>query len=161
MVRRASGRDAGAGADARVTARSRGGKGRVALPLAGTGDGDRAAASGGAMPEPRQRVDQWLWQARFFKTRAGAGEMVASGLLRLNARRVEKAAQLLRCGDVLTFPQAGRIRVIAVRAMAQRRGPASEAQGLYDDLEATGRDAAAVPHDTGSPGGGSGDREGG
>ncbi|MEM6375447.1 MAG: RNA-binding S4 domain-containing protein [Pseudomonadota bacterium] len=88
------------------------------------------------MPEPlRIRVDKWLWQARFFKTRALATKLVSSGKVRVNARRVSKPASLVGPGDVLTFPQSGTIRVIRVLAPGQRRGPASEAQQLYEDVE--------------------------
>jgi len=80
------------------------------------------------------RLDKWLWHARFFKSRGLAGEAASSGGLRLNGARVEKAAQPVRPGDVLTFPKAGHIRVIRVEAIGTRRGPASEAATLYTDL---------------------------
>lgn len=84
---------------------------------------------------PKLRVDKWLWQARFFKTRGRAGEAVASGALRLNGERVAKPAQGVRPGDVLTFSQGRRIRVIRIEALGQRRGPAAEAAALYTDLD--------------------------
>lgn len=82
------------------------------------------------------RVDKWLWQARFFKTRGLAAGLAGSGRLRINSEHVAKPAQTVRPGDVLTFPQGDRIRVIRVEALGQRRGPATEAQGLYTDLDA-------------------------
>lgn len=82
----------------------------------------------------RQRVDKWLWQARFFKSRSLAADVASSGQLRLNGVHVKKGAQPVRPGDTLTFPQANRIRVVRVTAIGTRRGPASEAQSLYDDL---------------------------
>lgn len=99
------------------------------------------------MPEPeaRQRVDKWLWFARFFKTRGLASEMVAGGRLRLNSAKTRKPAHPVGPGDVLTFPQGDRIRVIRVLALAVRRGPAPEAQALYQDLEAKDGPGAAVP----------------
>lgn len=81
-----------------------------------------------------QRLDQWLWQARFFKTRTLATKLVSSGQVRVDGARVSKPAFALRPGVTLTFPQAKRIRVIQVDALAARRGPASEAQTLYTDL---------------------------
>jgi ribosome-associated heat shock protein Hsp15 len=108
-----------------------------------------------AEPEARQRVDKWLWFARFFKTRGLASEMVTGGRLRLNAAKTRKPAHPVGPGDVLTFPQGDRIRVIRVLATAARRGPASEAQALYLDLEAA-KDGPAdgVPgeHPPGTPG---------
>lgn len=90
-------------------------------------------ASGG--PEDRLRVDKWLWQARFFKTRARSGEVATSGHLRVNGGRCTKASQSVRPGDVLTFPQERVIRMIRIERLGLRRGPASEAQTLYTDLE--------------------------
>ena len=84
--------------------------------------------------ETRQRIDKWLWCARFFKTRGRAGEAATSGGLRINGRHCTKAATLVGPGDELSFPQAGRIRAIRVEAIGARRGPAVEAQTLYTDL---------------------------
>jgi len=80
------------------------------------------------------RVDKWLWHARFFKTRSLATGLVAGGHLRVNAHRVTKAAHVIAPGDVLTFVQARRVRVVRVLAIGARRGPASEARALYEDL---------------------------
>ncbi len=81
-----------------------------------------------------QRLDQWLWHARFFKTRSLATKLVSGGHVRVDGTRVSKPAHALRSGVTLTFPQARRIRVIQVDAVATRRGPAPEAQTLYTDL---------------------------
>ena len=81
-----------------------------------------------------QRLDKWLWCARFFKSRGLANKMLASSRLRLSKRLVTKSHQIVRVGDVLTFPQGSDIRVIEVVAMARRRGPAGEAETLYKDL---------------------------
>lgn len=86
------------------------------------------------MNDETQRLDQWLWHARFFKTRSLATKLVSSGHVRVDGTRVSKPAHALRSGVTLTFPQARRIRVIRVEALAERRGPATEAQGLYTDL---------------------------
>ena len=80
------------------------------------------------------RVDKWLWHARFFKTRTLAAKVVAGGHLRVNSRKTEKCSTCVVAGDVLTFAQEKRIRVIKVIALGTRRGPASEAQLLYEDL---------------------------
>ncbi len=86
------------------------------------------------MSDDTQRLDQWLWHARFFKTRGLATKLVAGGHVRVDGARVSKPAHALRPGVTLTFPQARRIRVIRVEALAKRRGPAAEAQTLYTDL---------------------------
>lgn len=82
------------------------------------------------------RVDKWLWQARFFKTRALSAELAESGHLRINGQPTRKPGAGVGAGDVLTFPQGGRIRVIRILALGERRGPALEAQTLYLDLDA-------------------------
>jgi ribosome-associated heat shock protein Hsp15 len=89
------------------------------------------------------RIDKWLWQARFFKTRSLAARVVAEGKVRRNAERVEKPAQAVGSGDTLTFPQGNRIRVVRILAIGTRRGPAAEAQALYDDLAPPGPDIPA------------------
>ncbi|MGB0798189.1 MAG: RNA-binding S4 domain-containing protein [Planktomarina sp.] len=85
--------------------------------------------------KPGLRVDKWLWQARFFKTRSLAAKIVQTGKVRINSTPISKPARLVVPGDVLTFPKEDDIRVIKVVALGERRGPAPEAQGLYTDLE--------------------------
>lgn len=80
------------------------------------------------------RIDKWLWAARFFKTRAEAHRLVASGRLRLDGAVMAKPHRNIRAGQVLTFPKADDVRVIEILAMATRRGPATEAATLYNDL---------------------------
>lgn len=87
------------------------------------------------------RIDKWLWQARFFKARGDAATAVQAGSVRLNGQHVLKPGHAIGAGDVLTFAQGGRIRVIRVLQIGLRRGPATEAQGLYEDLDAPRRDA--------------------
>lgn len=90
------------------------------------------------------RLDKWLWQARFFKTRALASKLCAAGRVRIDGERVTKAHAAIRLGHVLTFPQARDIRVVRVVALGARRGPAAEARTLYEDLVAD--DARAGKH---------------
>ncbi|HUF86687.1 MAG TPA: RNA-binding S4 domain-containing protein [Thermohalobaculum sp.] len=80
------------------------------------------------------RVDKWLWHARFFRTRGLAAQLAGSGRLRINGEHVLKPAQPVRAGDVLTFAQGSRIRVVRIVALGVRRGPAAEAATLYADL---------------------------
>lgn len=79
------------------------------------------------------RIDKWLWFARFFKTRSLAAKAVAAGV-RVNETRISKPSLQVKPGDVLTFAQAKQVRVIRITAIGTRRGPAPEAQGLYEDL---------------------------
>lgn len=81
-----------------------------------------------------QRVDKWLWFARFFKSRTLAAEMVSLGRIRINGERCAKASQIVRQGDVLTFAAGTQVRVVKVLAGGVRRGPAPEARALYEDL---------------------------
>ena len=80
------------------------------------------------------RVDKWLWQARFFKTRSLAAKLVKSGKLRLNGLLISKPSRGVEIEDILTFPKEMEIRIIKICNLGQRRGPASESQRLYQDL---------------------------
>lgn len=80
------------------------------------------------------RIDKWLWQARFFKSRSIAAGVVNAGKVRVDGIPVSKAARAVGPGDVLTFPQERQVRVVKILTCGARRGPASEAQGLYDDM---------------------------
>ncbi len=86
------------------------------------------------MAEARLRIDKWLWQARFFKTRSLAAKQVSGGHVRVNGNRVVKPAHSVGPGDVLTFAQGRIVRVVRVEKLGERRGPAPEAQTLYSDM---------------------------
>lgn len=81
------------------------------------------------------RLDKWLWQTRFFKTRGLATQRVARGKVRVNGKLVKKPASSVGAGDVLTFVQGDRVRVIRVLALPERRGPAPEAALCYEDAD--------------------------
>lgn len=83
---------------------------------------------------PTIRLDKWLWQARFFKTRSLATKVVQAGKVRVDSTPVSKPARPIAPGVVLTFAKEDDIRVIKVLALGERRGPAPEAQALYEDL---------------------------
>jgi len=80
------------------------------------------------------RLDKWLWYARFFKTRNIATRLISSGKLRLNGEVMSKPHRAALVGQVLTFVQQNDVRVIEIIALGQRRGPATEAVTLYNDL---------------------------
>ena len=78
-----------------------------------------------------QRLDKWLWYARFVKTRSLAAKLVETGCIRVNRQRVVKPAATVKRGDVLTATLNGRVRVIEVLGLGERREPAAEARALY------------------------------
>jgi ribosome-associated heat shock protein Hsp15 len=84
----------------------------------------------------RVRVDKWLWAARFFKTRALAVEAIDGGKVHLGAERV-KPAKLLQAGDVVSVRLGPYEHVVTVRAVSERRGPASVAATLYEETDAS------------------------
>ncbi|MBW8783487.1 MAG: RNA-binding S4 domain-containing protein [Novosphingobium sp.] len=91
------------------------------------------------------RIDKLLWFLRLTKTRGVAQAMVAAGHLRLNGRRVERSAQPVAIGDVLTLPLPAGVKVIEVLAMPLRRGPAREAQACYRRLDEPAANPIAGP----------------
>jgi ribosome-associated heat shock protein Hsp15 len=86
------------------------------------------------LSETRIRIDKWLWHARFHKTRGLAQAAAVKGHIRLNGRRVEKASAEVRIGDTLTVPRGKDVVVVRVLGCVIRRGPAREAQALYEIL---------------------------
>src|SRR5438477_10022585 len=90
------------------------------------------------------RVDKWLWAARFFKTRGAATEAVLGGRVHVNGERV-KPAKAVIAGDRLEITLGPVRRVVVVKALAERRGPASVAATLYEEtpesVEGRGRRA--------------------
>jgi ribosome-associated heat shock protein Hsp15 len=88
------------------------------------------------------RLDKWLWQARFCRTRSIAADLIAAGGVRIDGRPGAKPASSVRPGQVLTFALGRHVRVIRVRALGVRRGPAVEARTLYDDLSPPTPDTA-------------------
>ena len=80
------------------------------------------------------RLDKWLWYARFFKSRSAATKAISGGRFRLDGIIMNKPHRQALCGQVLTFIQGDRVRVIKIMALGSRRGPAREASLLYHDL---------------------------
>lgn len=96
------------------------------------------------MREDRQRLDKWLWFARFAKTRTLAAKLVTSGFVRLNGQRTDNAAKAVAVGDVVTVALPRTTLVVRIEALGERRGPATEARQLYLDLN---QDNAALVSD--------------
>ena len=82
-----------------------------------------------------QRLDKWLWCARFMRQRTDCAALVTEGSIRINRLATDKAHAKLRLGDVLTVPVRGEVRVIRVLALASRRGPPAEAATLYEEMK--------------------------
>ena len=92
----------------------------------------------------RQRLDKWLWFARFAKTRTAAARLVTDGFVRVNGRRAEAAGKAVVIGDVVTVAAAHRTAAVKVLSTGERRGPAVEARTLYEELDPPRDDAALV-----------------
>jgi len=104
-----------------------------------------------------QRLDKWLWCARLVTTRSLAAKLILDGKVRVNGVRALKVSRLVRLGDVVTGTAARRLFVVRVAGAAERRGSASIAQSLYEDLtpetpalasEFAGSDARRGPRPT-------------
>ena len=80
------------------------------------------------------RLDTWLWYARFYKSRSLSSKAILSGKLRLNSIKIIKPASKVKINDVLTINHINMVRIVQVQSLGSRRGPASEAQKLYNDL---------------------------
>jgi ribosomal 50S subunit-recycling heat shock protein len=104
------------------------------------GDQYLTARGGGEAkgPSDSQRIDKWLWFARFIKTRTLAADIVSAGKVRINRARVEKPSQTVRAGDVLTLVINRRVQLVRVLGIGERRGPSAAARALYEELTAEG-----------------------
>lgn len=82
------------------------------------------------------RLDKWLWAARFFKTRSLASEEIAKGRVSVNGQ-VAKASREPKLGDLVELHQGDFRRTVRVLGLSNERGPASVAQALYTETEAS------------------------
>jgi ribosome-associated heat shock protein Hsp15 len=90
------------------------------------------------------RVDKWLWAARFFKTRSAAQQAIDGGRIKLNGERV-KPAKTVSIGDRLSIHIGMYEWLVTVRALSDKRGPATEARELYEeDVESAAKRAEQV-----------------
>lgn len=80
------------------------------------------------------RIDKWLWFARAVKTRSLAAKLIEAGHVRINSERVDAPSKSVRAGDVLTIALERQVLIWKVVALGVRRGPAPEAQMLYENL---------------------------
>jgi ribosome-associated heat shock protein Hsp15 len=79
------------------------------------------------------RLDKWLWHARFVKTRSLAARLIEEGAVLLDGHPV-KPAQLARIGHRVEIHFARADHIVEIRALGDRRGPASEARLLYAEI---------------------------
>jgi ribosome-associated heat shock protein Hsp15 len=86
------------------------------------------------LAEEGQRIDRWLWHARVVRTRPVAAELAESGRVRVNGQRINAPARTVRTGDVLTIALRDSVKILRVTGFAERRGSASDASLLYEDL---------------------------
>jgi ribosome-associated heat shock protein Hsp15 len=93
--------------------------------------GNVGAVTQGQFPLEHQRLDKWLWCARFASTRTACADLAEGGLVRINRQPTDKCHAKIRVGDVLTLPLYSGVRVVEVRGLSERRGSASEARKLY------------------------------
>lgn len=84
--------------------------------------------------EGRQRVDKWLFFARVVKSRTLAAKLAQGGKVRVNRNKIDQASYQVKIGDVLTITLERRILVYRILETGDRRGPATEARLLYEDL---------------------------
>lgn len=84
------------------------------------------------------RADIWLWAARFFKTRSLAKQAIDGGKVEVNGTAC-KPAKTLHVGDVLRISRSEDRLEVTVLALSPQRGPASVAQTLYQESEASRR----------------------
>ena len=123
---------------------------------------DRDTSSEGlSVPEgaqQTQRLDKWLWYARVAKSRSLAAALIERGRIRVNRVRTQKPSHTIKPGDVITASIQRNVRILKVLRAGSRRGPAAEAQTLYEDLTpanelrstAANRTASEIAATTGS-----------
>ncbi len=84
----------------------------------------------------KQRLDKWLWHARVVKARTSAASLVESGHVRINGVREKSPGHAVKAGDVLTVSLDRGVRLMKVIGFSERRGDATAARTLYEDVKA-------------------------
>jgi ribosome-associated heat shock protein Hsp15 len=88
----------------------------------------------GKLQDERERIDKWLWAARFFKTRGLAAKAVDGGRVRVNGEGA-KPSRILKFGDELSVRVGEYEWVVQVKALSRQRGPAAQAALLYTERD--------------------------
>ena len=94
---------------------------------------------------PSRRLDQWLWFARFVKTRSLAARLCTAGAIAVNGVAIRKANHTIHVNDTITVPQNALCRTVRVLALGLRRGPAAEARLLYEEIAVPVRRSEFAP----------------
>ena len=114
--------------------------------------------AGTVEPVRKERLDKFLFFSRALKSRTLAQKVIETGAIRVNSEKTDRSDHKVGAGDVLTMSLHGRIVVWRILDAGTRRGPAAEAQGLYEDLsppalpkaELSPYDAAIAPRGDGA-----------
>ena len=85
-------------------------------------------------PQPRQRLDKWIWFARFARTRSAAQDLIEAGRVRIAGKRIISSAHALKEGDVLTIAAPHETAVVRVIGLGERRGDAASVTALYEKI---------------------------
>lgn len=93
----------------------------------------------------KQRLDKWLFFSRAVKSRTLAQKLIEAGAVRVNSERTERSDHKVGPGDVLTMTMHDQLRIWRILDAGERRGPATEAQGLYEDISPPPLPKAEVP----------------
>jgi len=80
------------------------------------------------------RIDRFLHCIRLVKSRTLAQTLIEAGHVRIDGRRIGKTSEEVRLGSIIAFPLRGRVRILKVLNLPQRRGPAPEARACYEEL---------------------------
>ncbi|CAN1527695.1 COG1188 Ribosome-associated heat shock protein implicated in the recycling of the 50S subunit (S4 paralog) [Rhabdaerophilaceae bacterium] len=92
-----------------------------------------------------QRLDKWIWHARFLRSRTDAAELVRQGRVRLNGMRITQPGHAVKLGAVLTLALPHETIVVRVAGFAERRGSAGDAEPLYALVTANDQSGEAAP----------------
>jgi ribosome-associated heat shock protein Hsp15 len=90
--------------------------------------------AGTEAPIRKERLDKFLFFSRALKSRTLAQKVIETGAIRINSERTIRSDHKVGAGDVLTMSLQNRIVVWRIIDVGVRRGPASEAQSLYEDI---------------------------
>ena len=89
------------------------------------------------------RIDRYLHCIRLVKSRTLAQSVIDEGYVRIDGKRVEKASEDVRVGSTIALPLHGKVRVLRVLSLPERRGPAAEARACYQELGIDGANPRA------------------
>lgn len=92
-----------------------------------------------ASDKASRRLDQWLWFARFAKSRSLAARLCAAGAIAVNGVTIAKPNHAVKIGDIVTLPQGPWQRTVEVLSLGTRRGPAGEARTLFREIASVRR----------------------